>query len=118
MRPLLTFAVLAALAIEVGLPADEVHSVLESDRYTDAVREDERTAAQLGISAVPFFVVDRRLAIREALAGRGGGDVVVVAGKGHESGQTAGGVTVPFDDRVVAREELGRLGFPGGAGCG
>ena len=52
-------AVLGALAIEVGLPAEEVHAVLESDRYTDAVREDERTAAQLGISAVPFFVVDR-----------------------------------------------------------
>ena len=46
----------------------------------------------------------------------GPGDVVVVAGKGHESGQTAGGVTVPFDDRVVVREELAQLGWGGPRG--
>ena len=59
---------------------------------------------------------DRRKAIALALAvaERGEGDVVVVAGKGHESGQTAGGVTIPFDDRVVSREELARLGWSGG----
>jgi UDP-N-acetylmuramoyl-L-alanyl-D-glutamate--2,6-diaminopimelate ligase len=31
---------------------------------------------------------------------------VVIAGKGHETGQTANGITVPFDDRIVAREVL------------
>ena len=49
--------------------------------------------------------------IRAALRTAQPGDVVLVAGKGHESGQTAGGVTLPFDDRVVAREELGALGW-------
>ena len=39
------------------------------------------------------------------------GDVVVLAGKGHETGQTADGRTIPFDDRVVAREALGALGW-------
>lgn len=50
---------LRRLAGEVGLPADEVVDLLAGDRFADAVREDERTASSLGISAVPFFVVDR-----------------------------------------------------------
>jgi UDP-N-acetylmuramoyl-L-alanyl-D-glutamate--2,6-diaminopimelate ligase len=54
--------------------------------------------------------LDRRAAIRYALSEARPGDVVVIAGKGHETGQTAGGVTTPFDDRVVAREELEALG--------
>ena len=55
---------------------------------------------------VPVVELDRRRAIRRALQAAHDGDVVVIAGKGHESGQTANGVTVPFDDRVVAREVL------------
>ncbi len=55
--------------------------------------------------------LDRRAAITLALQGARPGDVVVIAGKGHETGQTTGDVTVPFDDRVVAREALGALGW-------
>jgi predicted DsbA family dithiol-disulfide isomerase len=40
--------------------------MLESDRFTDEVREDERTAAGFGISGVPFFVFDRRLGVSGA----------------------------------------------------
>ncbi len=54
-------AVLERLAVEVGLDAGEVRSVLAGDRYADEVRADERTAAGLGIHAVPFFVVDRKI---------------------------------------------------------
>jgi predicted DsbA family dithiol-disulfide isomerase len=50
---------LTRLAADAGLPADEVAELLAGDAYADAVRDDERTAAVLGISAVPFFVVDR-----------------------------------------------------------
>ncbi len=53
---------------------------------------------------------DRRAAIRHALAGARKGDVVLIAGKGHESTQTIGSVVVEFDDRDVARDELRRLG--------
>jgi predicted DsbA family dithiol-disulfide isomerase len=53
--------VLSRLAAQVGLPDDEVRAVLAGDRFADAVRDDERTAAGLGIHAVPFFVVDRKL---------------------------------------------------------
>jgi predicted DsbA family dithiol-disulfide isomerase len=52
---------LVRVAVEVGLPEGEVRQTLASDRYADQVRDDERTAGQLGISAVPTFVVDRAL---------------------------------------------------------
>ena len=52
-------------------------------------------------------VVDRRQAIERAIAGAQGGDVVVIAGKGHEQGQEfAAGRKLPFDDATVAREAL------------
>jgi UDP-N-acetylmuramoyl-L-alanyl-D-glutamate--2,6-diaminopimelate ligase len=54
-------------------------------------------------------VGDRRAAIREALGRARPGDVVLVAGKGHETGQEVAGVVLPFDDRDVVRAELGTL---------
>ena len=50
---------------------------------------------------------DRRAAIALALEQATPGDVVVIAGKGHETTQTVGDAVVPFDDRAVARELLG-----------
>lgn len=59
-------ATLLALATEVGLNAAEVEAVLTSDTYTTEVRSDEDEARQLGISGVPFFAFDRRLAVSGA----------------------------------------------------
>ena len=66
-----------------------------------------------GCAGEPLVLSDRRTAIRAALAAAGPGDVVVIAGKGHEQGQDLGGVLTPFDDRAVAAELLVELGFPG-----
>ena len=62
-----------------------------------AVREGCPSAIEIG---------DRRQAIRHAIAAMRDGDVVVIAGKGHEQGQIVGGVTHPFDDATEAAEAL------------
>jgi UDP-N-acetylmuramoyl-L-alanyl-D-glutamate--2,6-diaminopimelate ligase len=55
---------------------------------------------------------DRREAIARAIGEAAEGDVVMIAGKGHEQGQQFADRTIPFDDREVAREALRRLGAP------
>ena len=52
---------------------------------------------------------DRRSAIERAILLAEPGDVVVIAGKGHEQGQEIAGTVHPFDDRAVAREALAAL---------
>ena len=54
---------LTRLAAEAGLDAEEAREVLAGDAYADEVRADEQEATELGISAVPFFVVDGKLGI-------------------------------------------------------
>jgi UDP-N-acetylmuramoyl-L-alanyl-D-glutamate--2,6-diaminopimelate ligase len=47
---------------------------------------------------------DRRAAIAAALREAAAGDIVLIAGKGHEQGQIVGDLVLPFDDVAVARE--------------
>ena len=57
-------ATLARLAEELGVPG--AGEMLAGDRYTAEVRDDERLAQEIGITAVPTFVVDRRVAVAGA----------------------------------------------------
>lgn len=58
--------VVVGLAVEAGLDEDVARHVVDSEAYATAVREDEATAAQLGIRGVPFFVFDGRLGLSGA----------------------------------------------------
>jgi UDP-N-acetylmuramoyl-L-alanyl-D-glutamate--2,6-diaminopimelate ligase len=58
-----------------------------------------------GGPAQMFEVADRRAAILKALKLAQPGDVIAVLGKGHESGQEINGEILPFDDRIVVRQE-------------
>ena len=62
-----------------------------------------------GMSGEPQVELDRRAAIARAIELAEPGDVVVIAGKGHERGQEIAGLIVPFDDREVAGEALRAL---------
>lgn len=69
-------------------------------------REILAGATESGCAADIVEIADRRDAIRHAVAWAGPGDVVLIAGKGHETGQSAGGHTRPFDDRVELAQAL------------
>lgn len=59
-------AVLKKIAVECGLDSSEVEEVLSGERYAEDVRADELQAAQLGIHAVPYFVVGGKYSLSGA----------------------------------------------------
>jgi UDP-N-acetylmuramoyl-L-alanyl-D-glutamate--2,6-diaminopimelate ligase len=75
--------------------------------------EDPAAIAEEVVDGLDLEIeLDRRRAIERALEWAQEGDVVVIAGKGHEQGQEIAGRKVPFDDREVARDALRRLRAP------
>jgi UDP-N-acetylmuramoyl-L-alanyl-D-glutamate--2,6-diaminopimelate ligase len=87
--------------------ADEVIVTSDNPRSEDplAIIAEVVAGAEGDVEVDP----DRARAIERALDRADEGDVVVIAGKGHEGGQEFAGETIPFDDREVARDALRRL---------
>ena len=61
-----THAALTALAVEAGLDEADARAALAGDAFADAVNAEIREARGLGISGVPYFVIDRRYAVSGA----------------------------------------------------
>ncbi len=72
-------------------------------------REILSGTTQAGSTAQVVEIGDRRAAIRHAVDWARAGDVVVIAGKGHETGQSAAGEVRPFDDRIELAEAINDL---------
>jgi UDP-N-acetylmuramoyl-L-alanyl-D-glutamate--2,6-diaminopimelate ligase len=109
-RPLMG-AVASALADRVIVTSDNPRS-----------EDPERIVAEIlsGAKGKVEVEIDRRAAIDLAVRDAVAGDVVVVAGKGHEQGQEQAGAMTPFDDREVVAEAIRGLGtaVPPRAGVG
>jgi len=85
--------------------------VVTSDNPRSEKPEDIIAEIRTGIphGTVTHIETDRRAAIRLALSLAKADDVVLVAGKGHESFQEIAGRAFPFDDRLVVMEEMARV---------
>ena len=85
-------------------PRDEDPAVIRAAIVGGAAEARRESRAEL------VEIGDRRAAIEHVVRWARSGDVVVIAGKGHETGQTAGGQTRPFDDRAELASALDALG--------
>jgi UDP-N-acetylmuramoyl-L-alanyl-D-glutamate--2,6-diaminopimelate ligase len=97
----------------VALTADT--AILTSDSPGEENPRDIVSQMLAGAPGPPdhevIVEVDRATAIGLAIAIAGPGDVVLIVGRGHETTQSLGGRTVPFDDREQARVALNALGW-------
>jgi len=87
-------------------PRSEDPASIRAAVLAGAVTQQRQAASSQSSHGNVREVADRAAAIREAVAGAGAGDTVVVLGKGHEVGQDTAGTVHPFDDRSELRAAL------------
>lgn len=95
-----------------GELADRIYLTNDNPRSEDPLTIVQEIARGIGDDRRYVVELDRRAAIERAIAESRAGDVVLVAGKGHEPYQIAGDRVLPFDDLAVAREALAEQGAP------
>ena len=93
--------------------ADRVYLTSDNPRSESPEKIISDIAQGVGKGCQTRIIADRREAIEEALGDAAPGDLVVIAGKGHESVQQVGDSVIEFDDRKVAQDVLRSLGFDG-----
>ena len=102
-RPLM--GMVAARLSEVAVITSDNPRSEDPARIIEEVKRGAEPEMRQGNAEV-LTVLDRRDAITEAIRRASAGDVVLIAGKGHEKYQEVAGRTLPFDDVAVAREAL------------
>lgn len=93
--------------------ADQVYLTSDNPRSESPEKIISDIAQGIGKGCQTWIIADRREAIEEALGEAAPGDLVVIAGKGHESVQEVGDSVIEFDDRQVAQSVLLSMGFDG-----
>ena len=107
------------MGLAAGEGSDLVVATSDNPRSEDPLAILREVEPGLKASGVKYSIEpDRTAAIRLALEAATAGDVVLIAGKGHEKEQILAGRTIPFDDTEVALATLGELGAKMGYGRG
>jgi UDP-N-acetylmuramoyl-L-alanyl-D-glutamate--2,6-diaminopimelate ligase len=98
-----------------GAGSDFVVATSDNPRSEEPLAILAEIEPGLKASGVQYTIEpDRAAAIRLALEAAAAGDVVLIAGKGHEKEQILAGGTIPFDDTQIALSSLADLGYRGG----
>jgi UDP-N-acetylmuramoyl-L-alanyl-D-glutamate--2,6-diaminopimelate ligase len=85
--------------------SDLVFATSDNPRSEDPLEILKEIEPGLRLGSAPYQIMpDRKEAIATAIASASKGDIIIIAGKGHEDYQIIGDKTLPFDDREVARE--------------
>jgi UDP-N-acetylmuramoyl-L-alanyl-D-glutamate--2,6-diaminopimelate ligase len=102
------------MALAAGMGSDFVVATSDNPRSEEPLAILAEIEPGLKSSGVKYTVEpDRAAAIRLALHEAAPGDVVLIAGKGHEKEQILAGRTIPFDDVQIALSALGEMGYGG-----
>ena len=92
-----------------AIAAEKADTVIVTDDNPRSENPDQIRAAILSTAKGAKDIGDRAEAIRVAISGLQPGDALLIAGKGHETGQIVGSTTLPFSDHDAVASALSRV---------